>query len=83
MSMSHFMIELKLRNMLASAEETKKRRTHTVSWIPWASRPSILGWKRASGVRKLETRISLAPANGFESSYRSLPMVRICPSGSS
>ena len=83
MSMSHFMIELKLRSKSISARETKERHPYTVSWIPWASSPSMPGWKRTSGVRKLGGRISPGTVVSFKSPYRSLPMVRTCPSGSS
>ena len=53
MSMSHFMIELKLRSVSVSTKRTVEGHAYTVSWIPRASSPSMLGWKRTSGARKL------------------------------
>ena len=64
-SISHFMIELKLRDKLVSAGKAKERRTHAVLWMPRASGPSMPGWKRTSGVQKLGRIISLTPATVF------------------
>ena len=68
-------------------KSTRCLETYVVSWIPAASRPRNEGWKSASGARNLGTtqKVSTQPHTTptVSTTYRSLPIVMTCPSGSS